>query len=48
MENLKSMIDKKKNEEIAKLQWESWIVDLQNEEDEEVDTYDSESNFCDS
>ncbi len=36
MENSKSMNDKKKNEEIAEAQWESWIVDLEEQEQPEA------------
>lgn len=32
MENLKSMTNDEKNKEIAEKQWESWIVDLTDQE----------------
>ena len=35
MENLKSMSNKEKNKQTAKLQWESWIVDLEKEDQSE-------------
>jgi len=36
MENSKSMSNKEKNEEIAKQQWESWIVDLEEQDQPET------------
>jgi len=49
MENLKSMTNKEKNEETAKVFWESWIIDSEeNTEDAECNVDDSERQTCDS